>query len=212
MLPASRSLIPIGESMDVEDAAEAGGGVYHVYFHPISSQYLSVLTVSRCAHPLPVQVSAMDSRIPHSLRLQPFLRTSYQRFSVKWSFLSCVFIFNLGFLICGVAPNSAALIVGRAIVSAGSSGPFPDALIIIALAAPPEKPPYHLNTGFIAAVYGIAFLGVYTGPARTPRPTASLRIMRQRSISSGALFSLWSGLPSSPSCTTFTSGFKPSTA
>ena len=45
----------------------------------------------------------------------------YKFFSVKWVFLSGLFIFEVGSLICGVAPNSPSLIVGsKSRVAAGS--------------------------------------------------------------------------------------------
>ncbi|KAF2968205.1 hypothetical protein GQX73_g5357 [Xylaria multiplex] len=69
------------------------------------------------------------------------------------TFLACLFLFELGSLICGVSPNSTALIVGRAIAGVGSAGLFSGSLIILAFAAPLEKRPIY--TGLIAAVYGI---------------------------------------------------------
>jgi MFS transporter, DHA2 family, glioxin efflux transporter len=36
----------------------------------------------------------------------------YSNLDVKWTFLVNLFIFELGSLICGLAPNSVALIVG----------------------------------------------------------------------------------------------------
>ncbi|KAF7594606.1 hypothetical protein BBP40_008873 [Aspergillus hancockii] len=36
-------------------------------------------------------------------------------FNIKWVFLAALFMFELGSLICGVAPKSTTLIVGRAI-------------------------------------------------------------------------------------------------
>jgi len=38
--------------------------------------------------------------------------------------MACVALFELGSLLCGVAPNSDALIVGRAIAGLGSAGIF----------------------------------------------------------------------------------------
>lgn len=45
----------------------------------------------------------------------------YKFFSIKWVFLSGLFIFEVGSLICGVAPNSISLIIGsKSRAAAGS--------------------------------------------------------------------------------------------
>jgi len=48
----------------------------------------------------------------------------YTFFNAKWTYMACVALFELGSLLCGVAPNSDALIVGRAIAGLGSAGIF----------------------------------------------------------------------------------------
>ncbi|TVY20392.1 Efflux pump aflT [Lachnellula arida] len=48
----------------------------------------------------------------------------YTFFSIKWVYLIAIGIFELGSLLCGVAPNSTALIVGRAVAGVGSAGIF----------------------------------------------------------------------------------------
>ncbi|MCJ1243902.1 MFS sugar transporter [Trapelia coarctata] len=78
----------------------------------------------------------------------------YTIFSIKWVFLAAIGIFELGSLICGVAPNSVALIVGRAIAGVGSAGIFSGGLIIIAYSVPLAKRPIY--TGLIGAMYGVA--------------------------------------------------------
>ena len=45
----------------------------------------------------------------------------YKFFSIKWVFLSGLFIFEVGSLICGVAPNSISLIVGSKSCAAADS-------------------------------------------------------------------------------------------
>ena len=50
-----------------------------------------------------------------STTLQPSFGRIYKFFQIKWVFLSAVAVFELGSLICAVAPSSTALIVGRAI-------------------------------------------------------------------------------------------------
>ncbi|KAI9800629.1 MAG: hypothetical protein M1833_003287 [Piccolia ochrophora] len=78
----------------------------------------------------------------------------YTFFSVKWVYLTAIAIFELGSIICGAAPNSEALIVGRAIAGLGCAGIFSGALIIIAFTVPLRKRP--LYTGIIGAMYGVA--------------------------------------------------------
>lgn len=65
----------------------------------------------------------------------------YTFFPVKWVFLTAITIFEIGSAVCGAAPNSTALIVGRAIAGIGSAGIFSGALIIIAYSIPLEKRP-----------------------------------------------------------------------
>ncbi|KAJ7152948.1 major facilitator superfamily domain-containing protein [Mycena filopes] len=78
----------------------------------------------------------------------------YSFLSIKWVYITAISIFELGSLLCGVAPNSTALIVGRAIAGLGSSGIFSGALIIVANAVPLHKRPVY--TGIMGAMYGIA--------------------------------------------------------
>jgi MFS family permease len=78
----------------------------------------------------------------------------YTFFSIKWVFLIAIGIFEIGSATCGGAPNSTALIVGRAVAGVGSAGIFSGALIIVAYSVPLVKRPMY--TGFIGAMYGIA--------------------------------------------------------
>nr|GAT55040.1 major facilitator superfamily transporter [Mycena chlorophos] len=78
----------------------------------------------------------------------------YSFLSMKWVFITAISIFELGSLICGVAPTSNALIGGRAIAGLGSAGIFTGALIIVANTVPLGKRPMY--TGLIGSMYGIA--------------------------------------------------------
>lgn len=78
----------------------------------------------------------------------------YTFFSLKWCFIGCVVIFEIGSLICAVAPNSEVLIVGRAIAGLGCSGIFSGSLIILAHSVPLHQRP--LYTGLIGGMFGIA--------------------------------------------------------
>ncbi|MCJ1288930.1 hypothetical protein MMC34_000461 [Xylographa carneopallida] len=85
---------------------------------------------------------------------QLFFGKLYTFFSIKWVYLAAIAIFELGSLICGVAPTSIALIIGRAVAGVGSAGIFSGSLIIIAYTVPLVKRPIY--QGLIGAMYGIA--------------------------------------------------------
>lgn len=90
----------------------------------------------------------------------------YGNFNVKWVFLTALALFELGSLICGAAPNSVALIVGRAIAGLGSAGIFSGAQIICAYTVPLEK--RAIYTGLIGGTYGLAsVIGPLLGGAFT---------------------------------------------
>jgi MFS family permease len=90
----------------------------------------------------------------------------YGNFNVKWVFLVALALFEVGSLICGAAPNSVALIVGRAIAGLGSAGIFSGAQIICAYTVPLEK--RAIYTGLIGGTYGLAsVIGPLLGGAFT---------------------------------------------
>ncbi|KAB5522841.1 major facilitator superfamily domain-containing protein [Coniochaeta sp. 2T2.1] len=102
--------------------------------------------------------------------LQLLFGRIYTFFSIKWMFLVAIGFFELGSLICGVAPNSVALIIGRAIAGIGAAGLFSGALIILAYSVPLEKRPIY--TGLIGSMYGIASVsGPLLGGAFTDKVT-----------------------------------------
>ncbi|KAJ4419205.1 hypothetical protein N0V82_005112 [Gnomoniopsis sp. IMI 355080] len=101
---------------------------------------------------------------------QPSFGKVYAHFNIKWSFLASMFIFELGSLICGVAPSSKALIVGRAIAGLGGAGLSVGGTIIVSLAVPPLKRP--MIMGVIAMTYCVAaVLGPIIGGAFTASVT-----------------------------------------
>jgi len=79
---------------------------------------------------------------------------AYKYFPLKITFLISIFVFELGSLICGAAPNSTALIVGRAIAGLGGAGIASGCYTIIAFAARPAQ--RAAFTGILGASYGIA--------------------------------------------------------
>ncbi|MCJ1437530.1 hypothetical protein MMC27_006917 [Xylographa pallens] len=80
----------------------------------------------------------------------------YTFYSPKWVFLSSIGLFELGSLICGVAPSSKAFIVGRAIAGLGSAGIMGGAIILTVYIIPLRKRP--IFQGFIGVVFMVAFV------------------------------------------------------
>lgn len=72
---------------------------------------------------------------------QPLFGRIFTLFNVKWSFLSATFFFEVGSAICGAAPNSLVLILGRAIAGVGSAGILTGAFVVIANAVPLRRRP-----------------------------------------------------------------------
>jgi MFS family permease len=83
----------------------------------------------------------------------------YSFYNPKWVFVTAVVIFEIGSAICGAAPNSTALIIGRAIAGLGSSGIFGGSVIITFFTVP-----LHLRPIFSGIVSVIIALASVTGP------------------------------------------------
>lgn len=101
---------------------------------------------------------------------QLFFGRLYTFLNMKWLFIACVGIFEIGSLISAVAPNSATLIAGRAISGFGASGIFTGALTTISTVLPLER--RGMFIGLITAVYGVAsIVGPLLGGALTDHAT-----------------------------------------
>ncbi|KAL2853989.1 major facilitator superfamily domain-containing protein [Aspergillus pseudodeflectus] len=91
-------------------------------------------------------------------------------YSTKWVYLIVLAIFELGSLICAVAPNSTSLIIGRAIAGIGTSGVYAGCFLIIAQTIPLKRRP--LVTSIIGSLYGVASMaGPLIGGALTDHAT-----------------------------------------
>lgn len=90
----------------------------------------------------------------------------YKYFSLKWSFLVSMLVFEVGSLLCAVAPSSTTLVVGRAIAGLGGAGLSVGGTCIISLTVAPVKRPMMMGvigmTYAIAAVLGPLLGGVFT--------------------------------------------------
>lgn len=78
----------------------------------------------------------------------------YTHFNIREVLFGAIFVFEVGSLVCGVAPTSTALIVGRAVAGLGSAGIFTGALVSIAHVTALEKRPLYFS--LIGGVYGLA--------------------------------------------------------
>jgi MFS family permease len=75
-------------------------------------------------------------------------------FDLKTVYLTGILLFEIGNLLCGVAPNEKALIVGRAVTGLGAAGVIAGSYSLIAYAVPPRRRPAF--TGIMGATYGVA--------------------------------------------------------
>ncbi|KAL2119613.1 hypothetical protein VTJ04DRAFT_6574 [Mycothermus thermophilus] len=86
--------------------------------------------------------------------LQPVYGSLYRMFSVKYTFLTAIFLFEVGSLICAVAPNSEVFIFGRALAGVGTAGLFSGGIVVISYTLPLRQRPAVF--GLVGAMWGIA--------------------------------------------------------
>ncbi|KAF2112853.1 major facilitator superfamily domain-containing protein [Lophiotrema nucula] len=91
--------------------------------------------------------------------LQLFYGKLYTVFPLKAVFLASIILFEAGSLICGLAPSSIVLIVGRVIAGIGGSGVYSGGFILLAQTVPLSKRP--LYAALDSATFG---LGSVSGP------------------------------------------------
>ncbi|KAI0380193.1 MFS general substrate transporter [Hypomontagnella monticulosa] len=90
---------------------------------------------------------------------QPVFGRVFTLFNAKWSYLLSMFIFEIGSIISGFAPSSAALIIGRAIAGFGSAGILTGSFVIVATAVPLKTRPVY--TAVVGLMFGV---GATVGP------------------------------------------------
>lgn len=93
----------------------------------------------------------------------------YTFVSPKRVYLGSLVVFEVGSAVCGTAPNSTALIIGRAIAGLGNAGLFQGAVVIIVYIVPLHKRPQYMGLG--GSMFGIASaIGPLLGGAFTDGP------------------------------------------
>ncbi|KIA75842.1 MFS toxin efflux pump [Aspergillus ustus] len=83
----------------------------------------------------------------------------YSLYRVKWVYLATLALFEVGSLVCGAAPSSIALIVGRAIAGVGGAGIFLGSMLIVH-----EIMPLHQVPLFLALMSGLFGIASVVGP------------------------------------------------
>ncbi|KAF1943978.1 putative aflatoxin efflux pump [Clathrospora elynae] len=94
--------------------------------------------------------------------LNPLFGKIYQLYDTKWTFLASIVVFEGGSALCGAAPTSVALIIGRAIAGIGAAGITTGAIMIIISLVPLHKRPIY--TSFFGMAFGVSsILGPFLG-------------------------------------------------
>lgn len=78
-------------------------------------------------------------------------------FDQKWTFVFSMALFMIGSLVCGTAPDSAALITGRAIAGLGCAGILTGAYVAAAHYVPlAQRPVYVAAVGSMYAYFDVS--------------------------------------------------------
>ncbi|KAI5854504.1 major facilitator superfamily domain-containing protein [Durotheca rogersii] len=122
------------------------------------------------------------------------LGKAYGIFNVKWLFLSCVIVFELGSVICGAAPNMGAFIIGRVIQGAGSCGCYCGALTYISMTTTKRERPLYLSgvvaTWAVGSVVGPVIGGAFAQSSATWRWAFYINLVVAAVTAPGLLFCL----------------------
>ncbi|KAF1847688.1 MFS general substrate transporter, partial [Cucurbitaria berberidis CBS 394.84] len=104
----------------------------------------------------------------------PLFGKVYQLYDTKRTFLVSIVIFEVGSALCGAAPSSPALIIGRAIAGIGAAGIGCGAIMITVFLVPLRKRPIY--TSFFGLAFGVSsVLGPLIGGSFTDSPHLTWR-------------------------------------
>ncbi|KAI4650396.1 hypothetical protein J4E93_002752 [Alternaria ventricosa] len=116
----------------------------------------------------------------------PLFGKIYQLYDTKWTFLVSIFLFEVGSALCGAAPTSVVLIVGRAVAGIGAAGLQCGAVMIIVPLVPLRRRP--IFTSFLGLAFGVSsVLGPFIGGTFTDNPTLTWRWCFYINLPIGAL-------------------------
>ncbi|KAL8335868.1 hypothetical protein RB598_009859 [Gaeumannomyces tritici] len=91
--------------------------------------------------------------------VQPLVAKLYDFFRLKDVYVGSIVLFEIGNLICALAPTSATFIGGRAVAGLGAAGLFTGGLVILTAASPPKVRPMLIGMGM-----GLTIVGGVVGP------------------------------------------------
>ncbi|KAI1420133.1 MFS general substrate transporter [Xylaria sp. FL1777] len=101
---------------------------------------------------------------------QPLAGKMYTLFSKKLTYLVYLFVFEIGSLVCALAPTSKALIIGRAVAGLGASGVFAGGFTLLTTIIPLHK--RAIWTGTFSSIFALAsIIGPILGGALTQHVT-----------------------------------------
>jgi MFS family permease len=76
---------------------------------------------------------------------QPTIGKIYTYFDIKWTYGFSFLIFEVGSILCAAAPNSLALIIGRATAGVGYAGLYSGGMLIIIDSVPLRRRPLYMS-------------------------------------------------------------------
>jgi MFS family permease len=110
------------------------------------------------------------------MALLPSFGRFYSFFNIKWTFCTSLVVFELGSIVSALAPNSMALIIGRAVSGVGASGLVSGTTTIMSYCIALKT--QAMMMGFVLGMYGVgSALGPLVGGAITDNKSLTWRFI-----------------------------------